>query len=639
MLIADVLHNPSDAPQTVTYTIYPVNPSAVCGEGPPQTVTITVNPTPQVVPVVTETTLCNDAATDITLTSPSTFSNGDIRFRYTVTATGGVTGFTASVTDLPLGHVIADVLHNPADAPQTVTYTIYPVNPSAVCGEGPAQTVTITVNPTPQVDLPVNQVVCNNSLSQHVIFTTPNSGVTVSNTWTNDLPSIGLAAGGTGDIPSFTAINGGNSPITATIVVTPYFEIGPVTCTGPSKTFTITIDPTPQAVPSILTQTICNNGVTNIVIGSPSTFSSGVVTFNYTVAATGGVTGFTTLMNGLPKDYIITDVLVNPTNEVQTVTYTIVPVNSTGCASGPATVIVTVLPTAQVNKPDDQVLCNGENSIPVSLGTLTIGTVSFTWTNDQPSIGLPAYGSGDIPSFVAENNSDSPIITAISVTPHFIIGSISCTGEPKVFTITVNPTPQVVPVVTETTLCNDAATDITLTSPSTFSNGDIRFRYTVTATGGVTGFTASVTDLPLGHVIADVLHNPSDAPQTVTYKIYPVNPSAVCGEGPPQTVTITVNPTPQVVPVVTETTLCNDAATDITLTSPSTFSNGDIRFRYTVTATGGVTGFTASVTDLPLGHVIADVLHNPSDAPQTVTYTRSIRLTRRRYAVKVRHRR
>ena len=431
-VIADVLHNPADAPQTVTYTIYPVNPSAVCGEGPPQTVTITVNPTPQVVPVVTETTLCNDAATDITLTSPSTFSNGDIRFRYTVTATGGVTGFTASVTDLPPGHVIADMLHNPSDAPQTVTYTIYPVNPSAVCGEGPAQTVTITVNSTPQV------------------------------------------------------------------------------------------------VPVVTETTLCNDAATDITLTSPSTFSNGDIRFRYTVTATGGVTGFTAPVTDLPLGHVIADMLHNPADAPQTVTYTIYPVNpSAVCGEGPAQTV----------------------------------------------------------------------------------------------TITVNPTPQVVPVVTETTLCNDAATDITLTSPSTFSNGDIRFRYTVTATGGVTGFTASVTDLPLGHVIADVLHNPSDAPQTVTYTIYPVNPSAVCGEGPAQTVTITVNPTPQVVPVVTETTLCNDAATDITLTSPSTFSNGDIRFRYTVTSTGGVTGFTASVTDLPLGHVIADMLHNPSDAPQTVTYT------------------
>lgn len=39
--------------------------------------------------------------------------------------------------------------------------------------------------------------------------------------WTNDNPSIGLAANGTGDIASFKAINTGTSPITATITATP----------------------------------------------------------------------------------------------------------------------------------------------------------------------------------------------------------------------------------------------------------------------------------------------------------------------------------------------------------------------------------------------------------------------------------
>ena len=49
-MIADVLTNPTDAPQTVTYTIVPVSPSG-CADGPSKVVVVTVNPTPQVVPV------------------------------------------------------------------------------------------------------------------------------------------------------------------------------------------------------------------------------------------------------------------------------------------------------------------------------------------------------------------------------------------------------------------------------------------------------------------------------------------------------------------------------------------------------------------------------------------------------------
>jgi len=39
--------------------------------------------------------------------------------------------------------------------------------------------------------------------------------------WTNDKPTIGLSASGTGNIPSFNAVNNSGSPITATIVATP----------------------------------------------------------------------------------------------------------------------------------------------------------------------------------------------------------------------------------------------------------------------------------------------------------------------------------------------------------------------------------------------------------------------------------
>ena len=250
-VIADVLHNPTNSPQTVTYTIIPISPTG-CASGPAKVVVITVNPTPQVIPSTLTQTICNDGNVNVTLASPSIFTSGLITFNYTVIATGGVTGFTTPVTGLPGNFVIADVLHNPTDSPQTVTYTVVPVSPTG-CPAGPSKTIVITVNPTPQV------------------------------------------------------------------------------------------------IPSTLAQTICNDGTTNVTLGSPSIFTSGVITFNYTVTATGGVTGFTTPVNGLSRNFVITDVLHNPTDAPQTVTYTIVPLSPTGCSSGPPkVVIITVNPTPQV---------------------------------------------------------------------------------------------------------------------------------------------------------------------------------------------------------------------------------------------------------------------------------------------------
>jgi hypothetical protein len=66
-------------------------------------------------------------------------------------------------------------------------------------------------------------------------------------------------------------------------------------------------------------QTICNDGTTSVMLSSPSTFTNGVITFNYTVVATGGVTGFTTPVIGLLNNSVISDVLHNPTDTSQTV--------------------------------------------------------------------------------------------------------------------------------------------------------------------------------------------------------------------------------------------------------------------------------------------------------------------------------
>jgi gliding motility-associated-like protein len=136
----------------------------------------------------------------------------------------------------------------------------------------------------------------------------------------------------------------------------------------------------------------------------------------------------------------------------------------------------------------------------------------------------------------------------------------------------------------------------------------------------VTGYTTPVTNLPLNHVIADILHNPTDAPQTVTYTIYPVSPSE-CAEGPSKVVVITVNPTPRVYPVPPNTIQCDNTVTSITLQSPSTFTSGVVTINFTASAPAGINGYTPSANGLPNGYVITDNLINTTDGPLTITYS------------------
>jgi PA domain/Secretion system C-terminal sorting domain/Calx-beta domain len=60
----------------------------------------------------------------------------------------------------------------------------------------------------------------------------------------------------------------------------------------------------------------------------------------------------------------------------------------------------------------------------------------YNWTNNNPSIGLAASGTGNIPSFTATNTSASAVTATITVTPSLN----GCTGTPVQYTITVNPT-------------------------------------------------------------------------------------------------------------------------------------------------------------------------------------------------------
>ena len=48
--------------------------------------------------------------------------------------------------------------------------------------------------------------------------------------WTNDISSLGLPSSGTGNIPSFTAINSSTTPIAAQLLVIPTFTNGGISC-------------------------------------------------------------------------------------------------------------------------------------------------------------------------------------------------------------------------------------------------------------------------------------------------------------------------------------------------------------------------------------------------------------------------
>ncbi|MGQ9619507.1 MAG: T9SS type B sorting domain-containing protein [Bacteroidales bacterium] len=164
--LAGTFTNTTDAPITITFTIIPVGPSPTFCTGETIYATITVNPTPRVIPVSLQDDLCdlrnaNEALnnTHITLTTPTVTTKGEMRFDYTVSLSGlpgQLVGDTTPAEDLLPNHIINLTYRNNTDTIQTVTYSITPKVNGLSCPVGLTvdHVVRIHALPLPRVTPP-----------------------------------------------------------------------------------------------------------------------------------------------------------------------------------------------------------------------------------------------------------------------------------------------------------------------------------------------------------------------------------------------------------------------------------------------------------------------------------------------------
>jgi len=598
--IAQTITNTTTSPATVTYHIIP----SIGGcAGTPIDVVITINPAGQVIQPSSQI-ICNGTTTGTVVfstnntvgTTTYTWTNSNTTIGCAASGSGDVPSFTGL---------------NSGTAPNTGNFVVIPTFTNAgVSCTGTSKSFTITVNPTPVVTQSANQVVCNGTSTGLVTFTTVNTGGTSTYTWTNDTPSIGLAASGSGNIAAFTAINSGSAPVTATIVTTPHFvnASGGPTCDGTTETFTITVNPTGQVVqPS--SQVVCRNTSTGAI-----TFSTvntvGITTYAWTNSNTN--IGLAASGSGDIAPFTAT----NTGNTQISATITVIPTfayDGRSCAGPSKTCTIKVNPAGQVTQVANQVICAGGMTSAVTFTTTnTDGVTTYAWTNNAPSIGLSASGSGNIASFTALNSTNVPVVATITVTPTYTNGGTNCVGADMIYTITVNPTANVIATPSTSSFCSGLAANIVLTS----SVAGTTFTYpvpTVTGTSGAASVTGGTARLSPGNTnpITDVLTNITAALATVTYHI---TPRANNCDGTPFDVVITVYPKP-VLKVGLTQNLCQGESASLALkTIPSMGSN--VTYSWPApTLTGGMT-----YTDNGIGNTILDDYVNPTSSPQTATY-------------------
>ena len=346
----------------------------------------------------------------------------------------------------------------------TTSYILTGIDSTGGCQN--TDTVVVFVNPIPVANDPADQVVCNNTSTSDVIFSSNTAGTTYE--WVNSNPAIGLPATGNGNILTFIAVNTTNSPISAVITVTPIYENGGVSCAGDTVSFTIIVNPTPT-VDATIDQVICSGNSSSMVQFS-SSFGAIGTDFSWVnnntntgLSATtglGNIASFTGLNSGtgvLTSEIIVTPILTHL---------------GTTCYGFADTFLISINPLPIVMDPSNQIVCNNNNTATVNFSSSVIGT-SFNWVNSNTAIGLAANGSGDILSFTGTNLTNTAITSIITVTPIFQNAGVSCAGDTTTFTYTINPT-LIVSADSSATYCQYASLINSITASS---NGNVNSNY------------------------------------------------------------------------------------------------------------------------------------------------------------------
>jgi gliding motility-associated-like protein len=575
--ISGTLTNPANVVQTATYT---VTPSFNGCAGLPFDIVVSVNPRPDV--NTTSNVILCPGDTSV----PINFTGTVLGTTYTWSSNNSSIGITASAT----GTIPSFIAINAGTTPAIATIT---VTPSANSCPGLSKTFTITVNPTPVISPIASLVKCNTDASGAISFTGSVAGTTFD--WTNDNPSIGLAAAGSGTIASFITTNIGLTPVIATITVTPKSN----GCSGTSKIFTITVNPKPT-VDLPLNQTVCNGQQTTAILFSGAISNT---TYNWTnsnstiglgASGIGDIPPFTAINNG--TNPIVASITVTP--------------NLNGCSGASKTFTITINPSPAVTfSPTNQILCSGSSSVLVNLSSTAVGA-TFAWTAVQPAgiTGVSLGGTNTIPVQTLINSTNLPIVVTYLATAQSNSG-VSCQGISYPYTITVNPVPSITTAQTQTVCSNTAFSIIPLDGGGNSVSAGTTYSWGVPViTGGMTGGLGLANQT----TITGTLINSTDLVQTATYIVSSKSGTCI---GSIFTAVVTVNPSPKVLFSGGNQTVCSGSVGSlISLSSPTT---GNVTFNWTANIPAGITG----ATSLGTGTIPTQTLVNTTTNLLTVIYS------------------
>jgi hypothetical protein len=400
------------------------------------------------------------------------------------------------------------------DGTQGQTYTLRWTISNGVCPAS-IDDVSIEFRRVPDVlASPSARTICSGDNS-NLTLSNPNAVAGTVFNWTVVQSGVTGASAGTGTVVSQVLTTTAALQGTATYTITPVAN----SCSGAPITVIVTVDPLPNAAAS--PQTICSGDISSVGITNPNSVPG--TTYTWVVFSNpGGVLGA-----AAGSGATLSQLLTNPSNTDQIVTYRITPKSGAGC-DGPTTdVQVTVRPQPTVQtSPNTSIICSGATtSVSITNPNNVVGT-SFSWTVSQTGVAGASAGGGSTIAQTLSTTAAVPGTATYSITPL----ASGCSGPPTVVTVTVNPLPSVTSA--NVTICSESLAVFNL-NPGPQNVAGTTFAWTVTTSGVVSGQSSGN-----GSLISQQLTTNSLG-AIVTYH---VTPTANSCNGPVSLFTATVNP-------------------------------------------------------------------------------------------------
>jgi len=478
------------------------------------------NVTPVLTSSLTPAAICNNTAFSYTPTSVTPY----VSYSWSRGMVTGISNVAASGTGNP-----NETLHNTSSSPVTVTY-VYTLS-SEGCTN--TQNVSVTVNPTPTLTSTTTPPAICDNLNQPFSYTPTGSVSNTTFAWSRAaLTGISnAAASGTGD-PNEMLINTSSAPITVNYIYT----LSANGCTNPTTyNVAVVVKPSPTLSSTLTPTSICTNTAFSY---NPASSVTGAA-FLWNRSAQTGISNPTANGNGNPNE-----TLINTGSNPITVPYVYTIIANACSNSQVVNVIVNPTPTLSSSLSTDTICNNTTFSyIPTSATPLTV----FSW-NRAAVVGISnaaASGTGN-PNETLINASANPL----TVNYIYTLSANGCTN-PTTYTVpvVVNPTPVLTSSLTPPAICT--GTSFSYVPLSNVSGAT--FAWSRAAITGISNAAASGNGNP-----NEILVNTTANPVTVNYT-YTLSANG-CTNPTTYSVSVVVNPIPQITVQPTNDTLCYNAS-------------------------------------------------------------------------------